>query len=154
MAIAALSSSVDVCSPLARPGIDENTIVGKTGALVLAVTSFVRFPKFSDRVGRPPLDVAAPETYFAPVPLPGFEGGRRRTTIDVARGIIALSSVNSISLNRALDSVVVVPSLVDSSYIERSKSVPFPSLFNIMISRFKSKTDIEGPSNTTREGSL
>ena len=117
--MAALSSSVDCCSPLATmPGIDENTIVGTTGALVLAVTSFVLLPKFSDREGRL-LDEAAPETYFAPFPLPGFDGGRRRTIIDVARGIIALSSVYSISL---IPLVGLLPSFVDSSYIDKSKS--------------------------------
>src|SRR5436190_23256905 len=105
-------------------------MVGTTGVLVLAVTSFVRFPKFSDLVNLPPLDVATPEIYFAPVPLPGFEGGRRRTTIDVARGITALSSMYSISLNGIFEiHLTIIPSFVDSSYIERSKSVPLPSLF-------------------------
>jgi hypothetical protein len=47
-----------------------------------------------------------------------------------------------------------LPSLVSSVLIFNSKSVPSPSLFIVMISRFNSNTEIPVPSKATLVGSF
>jgi hypothetical protein len=59
---------------------------------------WLRFEDVSMREKRT-FEADEPVTYLAPFPLPGLDGGRRRTVTDVARGIMVLSSVYSISLD-------------------------------------------------------
>lgn len=78
----------------------------------------------------------------------------------VDRGITEVSSSYSRITLRVLQNkgfehrILDLPSLVSSELIMSSKSDLSPSRFMVMISLFRSKTDIPVPSKATRDGSF
>lgn len=100
-----------------------------------------------------------PVTYLAAPPRPGFRAGSRFAMTVVDRGIIEVSSSNSMPLSAPKciifePNIGNLPSLVSSEDIRSSKSVPSPRWFRAIISLFNSKTEIPVPSKTTRDGSF
>lgn len=100
-----------------------------------------------------------PVTYLAAPPRPGFRAGSRFAITVVERGIIEVSSSNSMLLSAPKTLVVKhnnrnLPSLVSSEEIKSSKSVPSPRWLRAMISLFNSNTEMPVPSKTTRDGSF